>query len=89
MDERQIHRGMHASYHWLTSTEDYSGTLLQVCPEIVVGRYVAVTSADGVCGPVPHPFQDCPLVLELQHVSSSSAADAEHKPFISAPLTNI
>lgn len=46
MDERQIHRGIHGSYHWLTSTEGYSGTLLRVCPEIVVGRYVAVTSTD-------------------------------------------
>jgi hypothetical protein len=46
MDERQLYRGIHGSYHWLTSTEDYSGTLLRVCPEIVLGRYVAVTSTD-------------------------------------------
>ena len=30
MDERQIHRGIHGSYHWLTSTADYSG-LFSVC----------------------------------------------------------
>ena len=46
MDQGQIYRGVHGSYHWLTSTEDYSGTLLRVCPGIVVGRYVAVTSTD-------------------------------------------
>jgi|SRR5581483_1112077 len=47
MSERRIYRGVHASYHWLTSTEDYGGTLLRLFPEIVVGRYVAVTCIDG------------------------------------------
>ncbi|HEY3455634.1 MAG TPA: hypothetical protein VGK64_13600 [Bryobacteraceae bacterium] len=46
MNERRIYRGSHGEYHWLTSTEDYSGTLLRLCPEIVIDRYVAVTSVD-------------------------------------------
>ena len=46
MEERQIHRGSREPYYWLTSTEDYGGTLLQTCPEIVIGRYVAITSTD-------------------------------------------
>jgi hypothetical protein len=46
-DERIIRRGMHLDYHWLTVTGDtYIGTLLNVCPELVLDRYVAVTSYD-------------------------------------------
>lgn len=47
MNDTQIHAGFHASYYWLTSTEHYSGTILTTCPEVVIGRYVAVTSVDG------------------------------------------
>lgn len=46
MAEGLISRGAEGDYHWLTSTEDYSGTLLRICPEIVLNRYVAVTSID-------------------------------------------
>lgn len=46
MEGQEIYRGVHGFYHWLTSKADYGGTLLRVCPEIVVGRYVAVTSID-------------------------------------------
>jgi hypothetical protein len=46
-DERIIRRGVHDDYHWLTAAGDvYMGTLLSVCPEIVLGRFVAVTSYD-------------------------------------------
>lgn len=46
MDGTLISRGTEGDYHWLTSTEDYSGSLLLLCPEIVRDRYVAVTSVD-------------------------------------------
>jgi hypothetical protein len=46
MDEG-IHTGTHGGYRWLTSTEHYSGTILQRCPEVFLQRYVAVTSVDG------------------------------------------
>jgi hypothetical protein len=45
MDEG-IHTGTRGGYHWLTSTEHYSGTILQRCPEVFLQRYVAVTSVD-------------------------------------------
>jgi hypothetical protein len=42
-----MHIGKYDCFYWLTSTEDYSGTILEVCPEVVLGRYLAVTSVDG------------------------------------------
>jgi hypothetical protein len=47
MDKRLIYTGSQGEYFWLTSTEDYGGTLLRVCPEIVIDKYLAVTSVDG------------------------------------------
>lgn len=47
MHDRQIHKGSRADYYWLTSTEDYSGSILRVCPEVFIDRYVAVTCVDG------------------------------------------
>ena len=38
--------GSRGSYLWLTSSEDYIGTLMQSCPEVLLGRYLAVTSID-------------------------------------------
>jgi hypothetical protein len=37
--------GMHADYHWMDS-EATLGCLLEVCPGIVIGRYLAITSYD-------------------------------------------
>jgi hypothetical protein len=49
LEEVSFHRGLNGPYHWLTVTGDvYMGTLLRLCPEVVVNRYVAVTSLD--CG---------------------------------------
>jgi len=46
-DERIVRRGLQAPYHWLTATGDvYMGTLMEVCPEAVLNRYLAVTSFD-------------------------------------------
>jgi hypothetical protein len=46
-DERIVRRGLRAPYHWLTITGDvYMGTLLELCPEAVLNRYLAVTSFD-------------------------------------------
>ncbi len=42
-----ISTGIHGEYRWLTSTEDYDGTILRLCPEVVVGKFVAITSVDG------------------------------------------
>jgi hypothetical protein len=47
MDETAIQKGWHNGYHWLTSTEHYSGTLLKVCPEVFIDRYLAITCVDG------------------------------------------
>jgi hypothetical protein len=39
--------GTHGEYLWLTSSYDhYSGTLVKLCPEIFIGRYLAVTAID-------------------------------------------
>lgn len=46
-DERIVRRGQNGAYHWLTATGDvYIGTLLGLCPEAVINRYLAVTSYD-------------------------------------------
>ncbi len=46
-DEFTVRRGLHASYQCLTATGDvYMGTLLRLCPEAVLNRYLAVTSYD-------------------------------------------
>jgi hypothetical protein len=46
-DGRKISRGVHDGYQWLTCTGDvYMGTVLHLCPEIVLHRYLAVTSLD-------------------------------------------
>src|SRR5579864_4203176 len=36
--------GSQSSYEWLVTDEDFD--LLELCPEIVLGKYVAVTSID-------------------------------------------
>jgi hypothetical protein len=36
--------GSQGSYQWLVTEEDFD--LLQLCPEIVLGKYVAITSID-------------------------------------------
>jgi hypothetical protein len=39
--------GQRGEYHWLTAGDDvYMGTIVGRCPEIVMGRYLAVTSID-------------------------------------------
>ena len=45
-DEKEIHTGQHGDYQWLTSSEDYMGTLVDLCPEVILGKYLAVTSID-------------------------------------------
>jgi hypothetical protein len=46
-DECIVRTGVHAQYRWLTATgEVYMGTLLRLCPEAVLNRYLAVTSYD-------------------------------------------
>ena len=46
LEKNGLKSGRHAPYQWLTSTEQYVGTLVEICPEAVLGRYLAVTSTD-------------------------------------------
>jgi len=45
-EENEISTGYRGDYQWLTSDEDYMGTLVRLCPEVFLGRYLAVTSVD-------------------------------------------
>ena len=36
--------GSQAPYEWLVTDDDFD--LLELCPEIVLGKYVAITSVD-------------------------------------------
>ena len=38
--------GSHGAYQWLTTGQHDLGTLLQLCPQAVSGKYIAVTSFD-------------------------------------------
>jgi hypothetical protein len=39
--------GTHSEYFWIASgSNDYSGTLVGLCPEIFIGRYMVVTAVD-------------------------------------------
>jgi len=45
--EEVILTAARGEYSWLTSSHDhYSGTLVKLCPEIFIGRYLAVTAID-------------------------------------------
>ena len=52
---RNIHPGQHEQFHWLTVTGDfYLRNLLSACPEIVMGRFVAIAARDsGTLTPEP------------------------------------
>jgi hypothetical protein len=41
-----IFTGTHGQYRWLTSTEQYMGDMVRLCPDVLLGRYVTVTSID-------------------------------------------
>ncbi len=43
---RTIFSGTHGQYYWLTSTEQYIGHLVQLCPDLFVGHYLTVTAID-------------------------------------------
>ena len=38
--------GSHGTYQWLTSGQHDLAALLQLCPQVVLGKYIAVTSFD-------------------------------------------
>jgi hypothetical protein len=42
--EKRVTFGSHGIYEWLVADEDIN--LLKICPEIVLGKYVAITSID-------------------------------------------
>src|ERR1700722_12472847 len=39
--------GSHAEYQWLSLARGDISTLLSLCPDVVLGKYLAVTSIDG------------------------------------------
>jgi hypothetical protein len=39
--------GTHGAYYWLTTSEHELDDLLTLCPTVVLGKYLAVTSFDG------------------------------------------
>jgi hypothetical protein len=41
-----IATGTHAGYQWLTSDRHCIGDIVRLCPEAIIGRYLAVTSTD-------------------------------------------
>lgn len=44
--EQPIITGTHGGYYWLTDSDQYIGTLVRICADAVLGRYLAVTSID-------------------------------------------
>jgi hypothetical protein len=42
----RITTGAHDDYEWLTTRSETIRTLLRACPEVVLGKYVAITSLD-------------------------------------------
>jgi hypothetical protein len=47
--------GSRGGYHWLTTQHDFQ-ILLERCPQLVMGKYLAVTSQDS--GPLPLHLTD-------------------------------
>ncbi len=46
-ESTDFHTGEWGAYRWLTCANDtYMGTVVNRCPEILLGRYVAITSID-------------------------------------------
>ncbi|SRR6266404_1287424 len=43
--------GLHGEYEWLTTRRDGLDALLRACPQVVIGKYVAITSFDS--SPLP------------------------------------
>jgi hypothetical protein len=41
-----IHTGEHAPYRWLTDEKHELATVVRLCPEIVIGKHVAITATD-------------------------------------------
>jgi len=42
--------GLHGEYEWLTTRRDSLGALLRACPQVVIGKYIAITAFDS--GPI-------------------------------------
>ena len=41
-----IFTGAYGQYRWLTSTEQHIGDIVRLCPDVLLGRYLVVTSID-------------------------------------------
>jgi hypothetical protein len=41
-----LHTGSQGNYHWLTSEDHELAALLHLCPETVLGKYLAITAID-------------------------------------------
>ena len=46
MADQDIFTGVHKNFFWLTSSGHYIGPFLKACPEVITGRYVAITAND-------------------------------------------
>jgi hypothetical protein len=42
-----IYTGTRGPHYWLTSIEQYMGAVVQLCPDVIPGRYLTVTAIDG------------------------------------------
>jgi hypothetical protein len=41
-----IFTGLHGQYRWLTSAEQYMSDMVRLCPDVLLSRYLTVTSID-------------------------------------------
>jgi hypothetical protein len=71
----EVHTGSHGPYEWLV-TNHHLSALLELCPQIVRGNYVAITSLDS-----------SPLFLSDEELASgwNSRGGIAYSPLISEP----
>jgi hypothetical protein len=75
MDKQQLTTGSRDGYQWLVSTDNQTD-LFEICPELVVGKYIAMTS-----------FDSGPFLLDENEQSAGwiSISDIAYSP----PITSI
>jgi hypothetical protein len=77
----RVTTGAHDEYEWLTTRPESIRTLLRACPEVVLGKYVAITSFDS--GPLPLNEDDKSLGWESRRgvAYSPKIQSVEKLPF--------
>ena len=69
-----IFTGQHGDYHWLSTAKYDLASLLHWCPEVFVGKYIAITSFD--CGPfVPLSDEERAWLNHTQHKCDHAGDD--------------